>query len=47
MDKTLTEIKKKLVESGSLKKGDVFVNTASMPQHWHGHTNMMKVSVVE
>lgn len=47
IDKTLTEIKKKLVESGSLKKGDVFVNTASMPQHWHGHTNMMKVSVVE
>ncbi|WP_421764796.1 pyruvate kinase [Ekhidna sp.] len=47
IDKTLVEIEKKLVETGNLKKGDIFINTSSMPQHWHGHTNMMKVSVVE
>ncbi|MEP0987821.1 pyruvate kinase [Ekhidna sp.] len=47
IDKTLVEIEKKLVETGNLKNGDIFINTSSMPQHWHGHTNMMKVSVVE
>ena len=47
IDKTLNEIERKLVESGSIKKGDILINTASMPQHWHGHTNMMKVQVVE
>ena len=44
---TLQQIEKQLVTSGHLEKGDTFVNTASMPQHWHGHTNMIKVSVVE
>ena len=44
---TLEEIEKKLVDTGNLKKGDIFINTASMPQHWQGHTNMMKVQVVE
>ncbi|NQZ79213.1 MAG: pyruvate kinase, partial [Ekhidna sp.] len=47
IDQTLVEIEKKLVETGNLQKGDVFINTSSMPQHWEGHTNMMKVSVVE
>lgn len=47
IDKTLVEIEKYLVDTGNLKKGDVFINTASMPQHWEGHTNMMKVQVVE
>lgn len=47
IDKTLVEIEKKLVDTGNLQKGDIFINTSSMPQHWHGHTNMMKVSVVE
>lgn len=47
IDKTLEQIEKKLLESGNLKKGDIFINTASMPQHWHGHTNMMKIHVVE
>lgn len=44
---TLVQVEKKLVETDNLKKGDVFINTASMPQHWQGHTNMMRVSVVE
>ncbi|MEQ9468374.1 MAG: pyruvate kinase [Ekhidna sp.] len=47
IDKTLEQIEKKLLDSGNLKKGDIFINTASMPQHWHGHTNMMKIHVVE
>jgi len=47
IDLTLEQIQKRLVEIGHLQKGDHFVNTASMPQHWHGHTNMMKVSEIE
>lgn len=47
IDDTLEQIEQKLVSMGSLKKGDVFIHTASMPQHWHGHTNMMKVKMVE
>lgn len=44
---TLEEIEQKLIDTGNLEKGDVFINTSSMPQHWHGHTNMMKIQVVE
>lgn len=47
IDKTLDQIQDQLVSEGHLSKGDIFINTASMPQHWHGHTNMMKVTVVE
>jgi len=47
IDMTLEQIEKQLLETGNLKKGDVFINTASMPQHWHGHTNMMKINVVD
>ncbi|MEP1031978.1 pyruvate kinase [Ekhidna sp.] len=47
IDKTLVQIEKKLVETGNLAKGDIFINTSSMPQHWHGHTNMLKIQVVE
>ncbi len=47
INQTLKEIENRLIEMGHLKKGDIFINTASMPQHWHGHTNMMKVNMVE
>lgn len=47
IDTTLAEIEKKVVHASGMKKGDVFINTASMPQHWHGHTNMMKIQEVE
>ena len=47
IDDTLASVESKLVESGYLEKGDVFINTASMPAHWQGHTNMMKVNIVE
>lgn len=44
---TLEQIEKQLVDAGYLKSSDVFVVTASMPQHWKGHTNMVKINVVE
>ena len=47
IDQTMLQIEKKIIDAGILKKGDIFINTASMPQHWQGHTNMMKVNVVE
>lgn len=47
IDETLQQIEAELVSNGLLKKGDFFVNTASMPMHWKGHTNMMRVSQVE
>ncbi len=47
IDDTLETIERRLVEGGYLEKGDVFINTASMPSHWQGHTNMMRVNVVE
>lgn len=47
IDDTLRHVENILVTKGLLKPGDVFVNTAAMPLHWKGHTNMMKVSVVE
>ena len=47
IDQTLEEIEKTLVEAKQLEKGDIFINTASMPSHWQGHTNMMKIKTVE
>ncbi len=47
IDDTLRHIENFLVNRGLLKTGDVFINTAAMPLHWKGHTNMVKVSVVE
>ncbi len=47
IDETLVEIEKELVKEGYLEKGDFFINTASMPLHWKGHTNMMRVTQVE
>lgn len=47
IDETLNHIEQHLVELGYLSKGDIYINTASMPLHWRGHTNMMRVSQVE
>lgn len=47
IDQTLDHIQKILVNEGYLKKGDVWLNIASMPSHWQGHTNMMKVNQIE
>ncbi|MFZ9046008.1 MAG: pyruvate kinase [Cyclobacteriaceae bacterium] len=47
IDDTLHHIQEILERDGHLDKGDIFINTASMPSHWSGHTNMMKVTEVE
>jgi len=45
-DETFSDIETTLKEHGYLKKGDVWITTASMPLHWEKHTNMLKISVV-
>lgn len=43
-DDTISDIKNILMENGYLKKGDNFLNIASMPIEHRGQTNMIKVS---
>ena len=47
IDNTIENIESLLIEKKFLKKKDKYIITASMPSHWKGHTNMMKVSRVE
>ncbi len=47
IDETLDAIENQLVQEGYLEKGDTFITTASMPAHWQGHTNMLKINEVE
>ncbi|AHJ96337.1 pyruvate kinase [Hymenobacter swuensis] len=44
-DSTVSDIKYALTTTGHLQKGDIFINTASMPINEKGKTNMVKVSV--
>lgn len=44
-DSTISDIKQILLEEGYLKKGDVFINTASMPINEQKRTNMIKLSI--
>jgi pyruvate kinase len=46
-DETFSDIEEVLRENGCLKKGDVFINTASMPIQAHYRTNSLKISVAE
>jgi pyruvate kinase len=46
-DDTIEDLEKILVEQGYLKKGDVYINTASMPMYKKLRTNMVKLSIVE
>jgi pyruvate kinase len=45
-DNSVADIKYILTTTGHLDKGDVFINTASMPIGEKGKTNMIKLSVV-
>ncbi len=45
-DETFADIEETLVRDGHLRKGDVYVNIASMPMNERKKTNMMKYSVV-
>ena len=47
IDSTLENIEKILVENNHLSKNDKYIITSSMPSHWKGHTNMMKVNQVD
>jgi pyruvate kinase len=47
IDSTFENIEKLLVNAGHLSKNDKYIITSSMPTHWKGHTNMMKINVVE
>ncbi|MBC6988249.1 pyruvate kinase [Hymenobacter sp. BT491] len=44
-DNTVSDLKYVLTTTGNLQKGDVFINTASMPINEKGKANMVKVSV--
>lgn len=46
-DATFMDIQDRLKEEGYVKKGDIIVNTASMPLKEKGKTNMLKIHVVE
>ena len=47
IDSTFENIEKILVSEGHLSKNDKYIITSSMPTHWRGHTNMMKINVVD
>ncbi|MDX5481944.1 MAG: pyruvate kinase, partial [Hymenobacteraceae bacterium] len=44
-DATISDIKQILLDGGYLNKGDVFINTASMPINEQKRTNMIKLSI--
>lgn len=46
-DETFEDTKKILKDKGLLMKGDIMINTASMPIDARGRTNMLKIEVVE
>lgn len=46
-DKMIEEVDTFLKQKGLVQKGDVIINTASMPLHYHGLTNMIKIGVVK
>ncbi len=46
-DQLIDNIKQILIEKGELEKGDVFINTLSMPFTGRGKTNALRLGVVE
>lgn len=47
LEETIDDLKNDLKKQGYLKKNDIVVNTASMPLHWKGSTNMLKVGTID
>lgn len=47
VEDTIDDLKFDLKKQGFVKKNDIVVNTASMPLHWKGSTNMLKVGTVD
>lgn len=46
-DETIEDLIEILKINGKVKKGDVAINTGSMPLHKRSRTNMMKITIVE
>jgi pyruvate kinase len=46
-DQTFNDHERILKENGHIKKGDVFITTASMPMGGHGRTNMLKLNIAD
>ena len=46
-DHTIADVKQILKAHGYVTKGDVIINSASMPLHEKGRTNMVKISVIK
>lgn len=46
-DDTIRDVQEILQQEGLLQKGDVVINTGSMPLHQRKKTNMLKISVIE
>ena len=46
-DDTITDVNDVLKKNKLIKKGDIVINSASIPLHAKGKTNMIKVTVVE
>lgn len=44
---TFKDMEEKLIKEGHLRKGSVFINTASMPFEAHKKTNVVKIGIVE
>ncbi|MEM1136472.1 MAG: pyruvate kinase, partial [Bacteroidota bacterium] len=44
---TFQDMQEKLMKEGHLQKGDVFINTASMPFEAHKKTNVVKIGIVD
>ncbi|WP_258104038.1 pyruvate kinase [Marinoscillum sp. MHG1-6] len=47
IDDTFDELEGILKKEGLLESGDIFINTSSMPLHWEGHTNMVRLNQVK
>ncbi|NNF34221.1 MAG: pyruvate kinase, partial [Saprospiraceae bacterium] len=46
-DETIEDLVEILKMNGKVKKGDVVINTGSMPLHKRFRTNMMKITIIE
>ncbi len=46
-DRTIVEVNERLKKDGHVKRGDVLVNTASIPLENRGRTNMVKVTIID
>ena len=43
---TLSDIEAILLEKSLMTKGDIYITTSSMPKHWDGHANMIKIKEI-